>query len=390
MFNKKAVYFIALILFLVSLFGSYSYFANSGTGFFKSSPPSYQDPLSAGEEGSEQASNEPRTEECPLNGEMFSKSQKEQWEDRRPLGIMVENSTDARPQSGLSSADIIYEAVAEGGITRFLGIFYCQDAKFIGPVRSARIYFLNLLQEYGDSPLYAHVGGANADGPADALGEIDELGWAQYNDLNQFSVPFPNFWRDYDRLPNRATEHTVYTSSIKLWDFAKAKRNLSNVDKKGKSWDAGFTNWKFKDDAKADKRGINGGKISFGFWTSFAKDYAVTWTYDQKANNYKRVNGGVPHVDKNTNKPMDAKNIVIVFSDESEANDGYPGGHLLYDLTGKGEAIVFQNGEAIEATWNKKNATTRMSFTDSDGESIAFVRGPIFIEILPTGNDVKY
>jgi len=137
--------------------------------------------------------NEPKTEECPLNGEYFGKTQKQIWEQRRPLGIMVENSVDARPQSGLSKADIVFEAVAEGGITRFLAMFYCQDEAIVGPVRSARVYFMDLVGGFGKNPLYAHVGGANTPGSADALGQIEEEGWAGYNDLNQFSIGFPVF-----------------------------------------------------------------------------------------------------------------------------------------------------------------------------------------------------
>lgn len=325
-----------------------------------------------------------------MNGQLFSKSQKKIWEKRRPLGIMIENSTDARPQSGLSSADIIYEIVAEGGITRFLTIFYCQDAKFVGPVRSARIYFLTLLQEYGQHPLYAHVGGANTDGPADALGQIEALGWAGFNDLNQFSVPFPNFWRDYDRLPNRATEHTVYTATSKLWSYAKSKRDLTEVDSKNKPWDALFKKWQFKDDAKLGNRGEDGGKVSFGFWTAFANDYAVTWTYNRTNNTYTRENGGVLHLDKNTGKALESKNVIVIFSEESPANDGYPGGHLLYELTGKGDAIVFKNGVATKVTWNKKNEKSRMIFTDLSGDPVSFVRGQIFVEVLPTENKVTY
>ena len=90
----------------------------------------------------------PKTEECPLNGAKFSKQQKKWWEQHRPLGIMIENHEQSRPQSGISFADVIYEAVAEGGITRFLGIFYCEDAPRVGPVRSARIYFIDLLSVF--------------------------------------------------------------------------------------------------------------------------------------------------------------------------------------------------------------------------------------------------
>lgn len=389
MFNKKVVYALTLLVFIISLYSSYSYFAGKNGGL-PLPLTKYKSPVDQNGAGATGLQNEPKTEECPMNGQLYSKSQKAVWEKRRPLGIMVENSVPARPQSGLSSADIIYEAVAEGGITRFLTIFYCQDAKYIGPVRSARIYFVRLLQEYGNYPLYVHVGGANTDGPADALGTIEKLKWAGYNDLNQFSVPFPNFWRDYDRLPDRATEHTVYTSSSRLWDYAKEKRSLTDKDKKGKQWDENFKKWKFTDGIAADVRGTEGAKISFGFWKSFAADYAVTWTYNKTSNSYVRENGGSSHIDKNTNKALEVKNIVVVFADESPANDGYPGGHILYDLAGSGDAIIFQNGQAIEATWNKKDFTARMTFADENGKEVPFVRGQIFIEILPTGNKVTY
>ena len=173
----------------------------------------------------------PKTESCPLNGAMYSKQQRDWWEKHRPLGIMIENHQESRPQSGLDSADIVYEAVAEGGITRFLSIFYCQDAGIVGPVRSARTYFLDFISEYGDSPLYTHVGGANTPGPANALGQIEDYGWQGYNDINQFSVGFPTFWRDYERLGHPvATEHTMYSTTQKLWDVAKS-RGLSATDK---------------------------------------------------------------------------------------------------------------------------------------------------------------
>jgi hypothetical protein len=189
---------------------------------------------------------EPKTEECPLNGKMYGASQKKIWGQKRPLGMMVQNHEQARPQSGLSQADVIYEAVAEGGITRFLVMYYCEAPTIVGSVRSARVHFMKFLREYGDNPLYGHVGGANQPGPADALGLIDKLKWAGYNDLNQFSVPFPNYWRDADRLPNRATEHTVYTNPVKLWEFAKTKRKLTNVDENGVAWDVNFQNIIFR------------------------------------------------------------------------------------------------------------------------------------------------
>lgn len=388
MINKKIAYLIVFVLFILSSVTTYSFFS-TGDGQSFLSPISYQAPKSENGAAETAADSEPKTEECTLNGKMLSKTQRDAWESRRPLGIMIENHKEARPQSGLSSADIIYEAVAEGGITRFLAIFYCQDASYVGPVRSARIYFLKFLEGYGQNPLYAHVGGANTPGPANALGYINDLGWSSYNDLNQFSVPFPYFWRDYERLPGRVTEHTVYTSTKKLWQYAKDKRELTNVDEEGVRWDKGFSEWKFEDDAKQADRGTVA-KIDFGFWDNLASDFSVVWNYDSTSNSYKRTNGGAPQLDKNTGKQLEAKNIVIIFVRESPANDGYEGGHILYKNIGSGEMLFFKNGQVVEGTWSKETDEDQIKFFDNNGREISIVRGQVFVEMLPTGNKVNY
>ncbi len=389
MIPKKTAWIVIILVFIFSLIGSYSVFSSKTEGGNIFSPLSNYQPPKNGSNSEENLNNEPKTEECPINGAFYSKSQKQKWETIRPLGVMIENHVEARPQSGLSSADVVFEAVAEGGITRFLSVFYCQDASYIGPIRSTRIYFIKLLQGFGNYPLYAHVGGANTPGPADALGEIRDLGWAGYNDLNQFSVPFPYFWRDYERLPNRATEHTVYSSTTKLWQYAKDKRKLTNVDEDGVSWDKNFQKWSFKDDAKIDQRG-NIAKIDFGFWDNLASDFSVVWNYDKNNNQYLRVNGGKPHIDKNTGKQISAKNVMIVFAKESPANDGYEGGHLIYKIVGSGEGLFFQDGKVIKGTWKKTNEENQIKFYDEAGNEISLVRGPIWVEILPIGNKVNY
>lgn len=325
----------------------------------------------------------PKTEECPINGQMYSKKQRDWWEQHRPLGVMIENHEDSRPQSGLSYADVIYEAVAEGGITRFLAVYYCQDANPIGPVRSARTYYIDLLSEYGDAPLYAHVGGANAPGPADALSQLEQYGWAGHNDLNQFSIGFPTFWRDYDRLGHTtATEHTMYSTTTKLWDFAKKDRKLTNVDEDGVAWDKKFVAYSFKDDEKLASPSAN--TIRLEFWEGY-KDYFVDWAYDKSTNSYKRNNGGKPHIDLDTKKQLTTKNVVVLFMQESNAFDGYENNaHLLYKNKGTGKARVFMNGNDIAATWRKDSRTAKMLLFDKSGKPIAFTRGNIWFSILPT------
>lgn len=332
--------------------------------------------------------NLPKTEECPINGAMYSKQQRAWWEKHAPLGVMIENHTEARPQSGLSSADIVYEAVAEGGITRFLAIYYCQDAEVVGPVRSARTYFMDFLSEYGSFPLYAHVGGANTPGPANALGQIGDYGWAGVNDLNQFSIGFPVYLRDYDRLGRTvATEHTVYSSTTKLWDYAKEKRNITNVNSDGDAWDEDFITYTFKDDAAADARPASQ-KIDYNFWDGY-DDFAVLWSYDKTSNSYLRSNGGSPHTDLNTKKQLAAKNVVVLFMRESRANDGYEGNlHMLYGTKGTGNAKIFIDGEEIDGTWAKKTRTSHLEIKDRRGNDIEFNKGLIWFSVVSPNTEI--
>ena len=397
--SKIALSVAALVLYLLSAglaFAAFSYFrpatavttVTDKTANGKFVPPK------------EKYAGLPKTEACPLNGAMYSQPEKDLWSQRRPLGIMVENAKPARPQSGLSMADIVYEAVAEGGISRFMAVFYCQNSDIVGPVRSARTYYLDWISEYADFPLYAHVGGANTPGPADALGQITRYGWEGFNDLNQFSVGFPTFWRDYERLgADTATEHTMYTSTKKLWDFAAAKRGLTNVsvdDATGKqvSWDAGFVPWKFKDDAPLDQRPA---KLSAqfalsGIQASYSDDYVVLWQYDHDSNSYLRFNGKAEHRDMDTNQQLVAKNVVLEFTTMSVADDGYNeeghGQHTLYGTKGNGRAKFLIDGKVIDGTWSKPTRVSRTTFKDSRGNEIKFNRGQIWIEVLPIGQPV--
>ena len=330
----------------------------------------------------------PKTEVCPLNNEMFTKGEKQIWEGRRPLTVMIENHAEARPQSGLSKADIIYEAVAEGGITRFLAVYYCDAAAedfIIGPVRSARTYYLDFASEYGDYPLYAHVGGANKPGLSNALGQIADYGWlAKGNDMNQFSLGFPTFWRDYERLGRPvATEHTMYTTADKLYEIAH-QRGLDARDDEGNKWDEDWRSWQFKDDV-SDKGNIN--NIKFNFWSGY-QEYEVNWQYNQENNQYLRSNGGQAHKDLNNEEQLMAKVIIVQFMREKGPINELK--HLLYTTTGTGKAIVFQDGQATQATWSKAKRQDRTIFEDSKGKEIKFNRGPIWIEIVPLGKEVNY
>jgi hypothetical protein len=380
--NKNFLTIILVVLFYVASTGlSYLLFSQTGIGGVNLVSTPVPTKAASGELVFDASL--PKTEACPLNGVKYSKQQKDWWEKHGPLGVMIENHQNARPQSGLSFADVVYEAVAEGGITRFLAMYYCQDAIQVGPVRSARTYFIDFASEYGPFPLYAHVGGANQSGPADAISQLSDYGWTNYNDLNQFSIGFPVFWRDYQRLGHDTdTEHTMYSTTQKLWDYAKTNRKLTNVNEDGDSWNTDFKPYSFKDDAQASERGKSQ-TAHLEFWTG-DKNYYVDWTYDPIQNAYKRNVGGVPHVDRDTNKQLTAKTIVILSMQELSANDGYENNvHLLYKDKGTGKATILMDGKKTTGTWQKSKRASRTELFDSNGSPIKFDRGNIWFEILP-------
>ena len=381
--NKNKLLSVALVLaaYTISLGASYLLFSESS---FSSKSTNVSSPATSMSGKTAFDETLPKTEPCPLNGTLYSKQQKDWWEKHRPLGIMIENHQEARPQSGLSSADVLYEAVAEGGITRFLAIYYCNVADNVGPIRSARTYFLDFISEYGSSPLYVHVGGANQPGPADALSQIEDYGWVGLNDMNQFSIGFPTFWRDYDRLGHPvSTEHTMYSTTEKLLQFASTKRKLTAQDSDGVSWTKGFVPYSFKEDAVVDQRPASQ-KIHLEFWTK-DPDYAIDWIYEPANNIYKRNNGSKPHTDLNNKKQLTAKNIVVLKMIETHANDGYEDNqHLLYGTKGTGRAHIFMDGKETVGTWRKDSRIARTLLFDNTGLPIKFDKGTIWFEILPT------
>lgn len=332
----------------------------------------------------------PKTEVCPLNGEYYTKQEQQVWATRRPLAVMIENTPDARPQSGLSSADVVYEAVAEGGITRFMGVFYCGiAAKSVNfaPVRSARTYFLPWVLEYDAA--YNHVGGAGVcddptvDTRAKALCQIGEYG---IKDMDQFGISFPTCYRNPDRLDHPvATEHTMVCVSDKLLQIA-ASRGWTNVDAQGVSWDKNFVSWKFKDDAAVVDRGT-AFSTTFTAWKGYS-DYTVNWVYDPVNNVYKRSEAGVAQTDLETKKQLTAKNIIILYAEETGPVDEHE--HLLYDNIGSGSGLLFQDGKNIKITWRKVDKNARTEFYDMSGKEVQFDRGQIWIEMLPTGTPIAY
>ncbi|MCB9812928.1 MAG: DUF3048 domain-containing protein [Pseudomonadales bacterium] len=402
---NKRILIITLIIYIISSVFSYSAFS-----FFAGSSMLKNIITSSDSQGNDSGTNEDTTlltalldidpsaaknEACPLNGKMFTKQEKDAWEKKRPLAIMIENSVDSRPQSGLADADIVFEAIAEGGVTRFMGLFYCGVQKYdtiIAPIRSARTYFVEYASGF-NYPLYVHVGGANIPGPANALGQIGEYGWSLENDLNQFSIGYPTFVRNNDRLDKEvATEHTMQSTTEALWDVGKQRdwtniapeRNLGRKKIGGNDWKETYVGWSFQDQVGTIGTTTN---IKYEFWDGFS-DFGVEWQYDKESNSYKRFMAGEPHIDLNHDKQIQAANVIVLLTTEKGPIDELK--HMLYTTIGKGNALIFRNGDVIKATWSKPTRESELEFFDRKGDAVEFARGLTWISVVSTATEVNY
>ncbi len=351
----------------------------------------------------------PKVAECPINGMKYTQEEANLWNKQRPITAMIENNLEARPESGLSKADVVYEAVAEGGITRFLAVFYCgvvaQNVK-AAPIRSARVYFINQAAGYGTDPIYLHQGEANnicstcpggvkpkgqIDPTVNAGALLDKLGWAGGSAGNNldggFNIGYPIVVRDQYRLSSTpsAWEHAVVADLDEVYKEAN-KRGYNFKDSDGVPWTKGFKKWLFQDGKSNDAP--TAADIKFGFWSN-QPDYDVEWKYDSATNSYLRFNGGVAHVDWEFDKPqLRASNVAIKLTKEVGPVDTEK--HMFYQVIGTGKAIVFQNGTAVTGTWSKASALDRDVFYDTNGKEIQMVRGQTWVEIVPAGNTISY
>lgn len=291
-----------------------------------------------------------RQVEEPLTGEKIDESKA----GRTPIALVIENHPEARPQVGLEQASLVYEAISEGGITRFLALFSSNQPDKVGPVRSARTFFVHWAREY-NAP-FAHVGGN-----IDALDLIKQTG---ARDLDQFRYGL----RAYHREPRQgiATEHTMFGSLPKLREIAKQN---------GWSEPSKFDKFTFKEDAPSSERPANQ-TVTVDFSTPV---YQTKWTYRPETNDYIRTIEGKQYV---------AKNITVqeVIRTSVVSRNEVP--RFEFTLTGQGKAKIIRDGAVIEATW-KKQGTSRTKFYDKEGKEISFNRGVTWYEIIHPELTVK-
>lgn len=279
--------------------------------------------------------------------------------ERRPIAVMLDNLYSARPQAALSEADIVYEILAEGRITRYMAIFYSEYPELIGPVRSARPYFVEKSLEY--DPYLVHVGGSNQ-----ALRDIRTYGMADIDGLSSGS-----FWRvSHKRIP-----HNMYTSSKVLIEEANRK---------------GYTKTKipeflaFNDDFIA-LGGTTATEINFEYKEPTPSDqtgYTTSYIYNNENKLYYRYTNGKPHVDENDQNQLTCTNIIVQYAKTKVIDNE---GRLKVDFIGSGKGKLYTGGEMIEIKWDKSSARSSTSFYTNDGTPIKLNPGITWFQIFETG-----
>lgn len=285
------------------------------------------------------------------------------WQTHEPLvAVMIENHTAARPQSGLVDAAVVYEAPVEANFTRFLALYPLADTVGqVGPVRSARPYYLDWLAEHG-SPLYMHVGGSPA-----ALSLIAQR---DLNDLNEFSYGW-YFWRSADRH----APHNTYTAS-KLWQ---------------KAWDKYYveqtvpttTPWLYEETGSmctADC--VEKLTLVFAY-----PSYIVHWNFNTSTGQYERSQPEGPHQDSDGRQIV--ADTILVQQVKNRIIDEI--GRQEIETIGSGAGMVLRDGFVIPAEWRKLSLGERTRWYDAKtGAEIALRPGKIWIEVVPREGEVVF
>lgn len=295
-----------------------------------------------------------------INGSMVEVSKTK----LRPVAVVIENHSDSRPQSGLTDADIVYETLAEGGITRFLAIFQTREPKAIGPVRSARPYF-NFLADLWHAPL-VHSGGSKR-----ALSELSAGIYEHLFDVNEFY-----YGTYFTRSSERTAPHNLFTTLTDIRKLLESK-NQTKWDPV-KMWDTQSTP---TDQLKTDVT-----KITVPFSPG---SYSAKFEYDPNTNTYKRFTGSTELLDKNNLSIVSPKNVMILLTDIAPFPDDDLGTQKI-TLNSSGPCYLFHAGIFVQCKWQYQNEVH--NFINLDGSPLKLDPGQTWIAIFPRDrqNEVKW
>ncbi len=280
----------------------------------------------------------------------------------RPItAVMIENTPAARPQSGLSQAGVVFEALTEGGISRFMALYQDQTPTNVGPVRSVRPYYIDWALGF-DAPI-AHDGGS-------PLALSDLTAWGAKN-LDQMYNPGP-----YTRISSRPAPHNLYASIPGLISLEASNGWTSS----------NYNGWPRKADAPS--KNPNAANIVFNLSYS---TYNVQYTYDTATNSYNRNEDGAPQIDANNNQQLSPKVVIGMIVPYSlgplDSSNAY---YSVYQTIGTGQAYVFQDGTVTIGTWSKTSANAPLQFLDSSGQPIKLNAGQTWITALKSNQELTY
>jgi hypothetical protein len=271
-----------------------------------------------------------------------------------PFMAIIENSKDARPQSGILDADIVYETMAEGGIPRFIALFQKNTPDKIGPIRSARPYFINIAGEY-NLP-FGHCGYSDE---AKSMIEKNKL-----MSLNEFFLT-GFYWRDKERK----APHNLYTSAKRLRAATASRGYVKDSNVK----------LKFDKDFWTSDSHSNASNIDL----KLNKYYSTSYIY-KDGKYYKSMNSEAS-LNKEDNKPISVKNIVIQATNIKLQADNL---HIDIALVGEGTGYVFSNGKYTKMKWAKKDISSPTILKDENGLDIPFSPGNTWWHIVDKSNTV--
>ncbi|MGO3701713.1 MAG: DUF3048 domain-containing protein [Candidatus Saccharimonadales bacterium] len=280
---------------------------------------------------------------------------------KRPItAVIIENSPDARPQSGMQEAEVTYEAIAEAGITRFLNLYQQNKPGLVGPVRSLRPYFVEWLAPW--EPSVAHVGGSKR--------ALDEVRNGSYRDIDQFFNP-DTYWRSSDRY----APHNVYTNFERL-DALNASKNYATSNPKP-----------FKHASTKKAAAPTATQIDVIMSSAL---YNSHWSYHAESNTYHRQQGGEPHVDREAGQISSNSVVVLKSHMDHIMEDGL---RENYHTSGTGDGVVFQDGTVTEVIWHKPAPSGQLFFTEkASGKEFSLTRGKVWITAVPAneGGNVSW
>ncbi len=288
----------------------------------------------------------------------------------QPVAIMVNNiSTAWGVQSGLSKADVIYEAYVEGGITRLLAVYKdIRDVEKIGSLRSARYSFVDLAA--GHNARFVHAG-RDEDYCTPHIAEVG-IKSVDLNTGGSSSTSFAGSSIAYRESNGLATEHTLFTTGERLY---KGLKNLgvAKLDSKQDEW------MNFLDE---DSKYVPQGGECNELYVPFSGSYGVSFKFNKKTGLYDKHRGESKQIDAGNGKSVSVGNVLVLYSETYAFPDGY---HVKTEL-GSGKGYYISNGGYMEINWSKGSAGSSFTITDSDGKEIDYNPGSTYVCLTRTGN----